>query len=363
MLGRVLESPPRAAPRFAALTLMPRFWNLARRVKGRLTSTARRLRTHPGVPLILMYHRIAAPKTDPWGLAVSPARFDEQLELLKQRWQVLPLGEFNRLHRCKQLPADAVAITFDDGYACNALAAAPLLERHGAPATIFLTSGLISSGEEFWWDALERVISTTDAESLEISICGEKSCVHLGKRDEISVSSKWDATREPASMRQAAYLKLWATLRDVEDGERRGAIAALNHQAGISGRARQSHRVMTAAEARQISASGLIEIGAHTVTHPALSRLTRAEQHSEITQSRDACYDLVGNRPKAFAYPYGDYNDRTVEVVRDAGFEIACTTCAAGVGARTRSLRLPRLQVRDWSPLELTSAICRLDRE
>jgi peptidoglycan/xylan/chitin deacetylase (PgdA/CDA1 family) len=363
MLGRVLESPPPAAPRFAPLTLMPRFWNLARRVKGRLTSTARRLRTHPGVPLILMYHRIAAAKADPWGLAVSPASFDEQLELLNQRWQVLPLGEFNRLHRCKQLPANAVAITFDDGYACNALAAAPILERHGLPATIFLTTGLISSEEEFWWDALERMISTTNAESVELSIRGEKSCIVLGKRDEISVSSKWDATREPVSMRQAAYLKLWATLRDAEEGDRRGAMAALNRQAGISGPARQTHRVMTAVEARQISASGLIEIGAHSVTHPALSRLTRTQQHLEITQSRDACHNLVGSWPRAFAYPYGDYNDDSVEIVRDAGYEIACTTHAASVGAGTRSLQMPRLQVRNWSRSEFTAAMCSLDHE
>ena len=137
---------------------MTRFQGLARNVKARLK---RLLQTRPAAPLILMYHRIAEAKVDPWRLAVSPNLFDEQLALLKKRRIVLPLVEFGLLHRGGRLPAKAVAITFDDGYACNALAAAPLLAKHSAPATIFLATGWISSPKEFWWDALERIISAT----------------------------------------------------------------------------------------------------------------------------------------------------------------------------------------------------------
>src|SRR5262245_51197852 len=125
---------------------MTRFRRLAHRAKARLSAAARRLRGGQ-VPLILMYHRIAEAEADPWRLAISPTLFDEQLELLKQTRLVLPLVEFGRLHHAGQLPANAVAITFDDGYACNALRAAPLLEKYGLTATIFLTTGLISSGE------------------------------------------------------------------------------------------------------------------------------------------------------------------------------------------------------------------------
>jgi peptidoglycan/xylan/chitin deacetylase (PgdA/CDA1 family) len=324
---------------------------------------ARRLRVHPKVPLILMYHRINEVEADPWGLVVSPRVFDEQLESLKHRRLVLPLVEFGRLHRHRKLPATAVSITFDDGYACNALAAAPLLEKHGLPATIFLTTGSISSSEEFWWDALERIMTGTHVENLDLSINKEASSIFLGERDEASLSSNWDATCRPASIRQAAYLKLWTRLRDAEDGERRQAMAALHRQADIPALARPSHRVMTAAEARRISSSGLIEIGAHTVTHPMLSRLAHDEQLSEITRSREACRELVGYEPRAFAYPYGDYDNSTAEITGDAGFEIGCTTCAAGVGPRTQPLTMPRLQVRAWSSSELAATMGALDHE
>jgi peptidoglycan/xylan/chitin deacetylase (PgdA/CDA1 family) len=320
-----------------------------------------RLFWSPAVPLILMYHRIADRGPDPWKLAVSPTLFDQHLNLLKQRRTVLPLGEFGRRHRLGELPANAVAITFDDGYACNACAAAPLLERHGLPATIFLTTGCMSKDEEFWWDALERIVSITDAQKLDLLIGGAAVPIELGKRDDPDAGCSWDAGVRPATRRQAAYLELWSRLRLARESERREAMAALHRQADMPQLARPSHRVMTAAEVHKISASGLIEIGAHSVTHPVLSSLTSAEQSLEVTGSRDACCDLVGYRPHAFAYPFGDYNNDTVATVADAGFGLACTTDAFGVGREAQRLRMPRLQVGEWTTSELMAAMSDLE--
>jgi peptidoglycan/xylan/chitin deacetylase (PgdA/CDA1 family) len=310
-----------------------------------------------------MYHRIAEAKVDPWRLAVSPNLFDEHLALLKKRRVVLPLVEFGVLHRGGRLPAKAVAITFDDGYACNAHTAAPLLVKHGAPATIFLATGWISSPKEFWWDALERIISITSVERLELLLHSGNIVVELGKPDQYSAAGIWDATAEARNSRQAAYLDLWTRIRLVRDEERRRAMTSLHQQAGVPEVARQSHRIMTAAEVRQTAASGLIEIGAHSVTHPVLSGLSREEQSSEIRLSRDACRDLVSHSPRTFAYPFGDYDDDTLAATADAGFEVACTTMASYVGRRTETLKMPRLQVNGWNAKELVAAMHNLDHE
>jgi peptidoglycan/xylan/chitin deacetylase (PgdA/CDA1 family) len=308
-----------------------------------------------------MYHRIAERGADPWRLAVSPTLFDQHLSLLKQRRMVLPLVEFGRRHRLGELPANAVAITFDDGYACNACTAAPLLEKHGLPATIFLTTGCISKDEEFWWDALERIVSTTAAEKLDLLIGKVGASIQLGKRDDPRVGFYWDAGVTPTTTRQAAYLELWSRLCLARGSERREAMVSLHRQADTPELARQSHRVMTVEEVRKILASGLIEIGAHSVTHSLLSSLTSAEQSSEITGSRDACCDLVGYRPCTFAYPFGDYNDDTVAIVADAGFGLACTTDAFGVGRDAQRLRMPRLRVGEWTVPELVAAMSDLE--
>ena len=333
---------------------------LLRRAKRGLSVLVRRMR---GVPLILMYHRVAKAAADPWRLAVAPAHFDEHLEFLRRRRLVLPLTEFGRLHRSGRLPANAVAITFDDGYACNALTAAPLLEKHGLPATVFLTTGLISSGEEFWWDALERIILETDAEHLDLCLNGKAIPIFLGCQDGVSAAYRWNAMVEPSTARETAYLHLWSKLRIARDQERRSAMVALHRQANVSEAARPSHRAITAAEVVKMTTSGLIEIGAHSVTHPVLSQLTIAEQRAEIGRSRDACVDLVGRRPQAFAYPYGDYDSDSVKIVGDAGFDVACTTRPYGIGVRSQMLRLPRLAVGNWKASELKAAIRSVDPE
>src|ERR1051325_11256188 len=91
-------------------------------------------------PVILMYHRIADPKCDPWGLAVAPSSFDQQMRALRTHRCPLSLDEFvERLER-GSLPRLAVAVHFDDGYADTVLAAKPVLEEHAVPATVFITT-------------------------------------------------------------------------------------------------------------------------------------------------------------------------------------------------------------------------------
>src|SRR5438045_9462568 len=105
-----------------------------------------------------MYHRIAdaAHESDPWGLCVSPARFAEQLAVLRECGTPLTLRSLVREHERGDVPSGGIVVTFDDGYADNLHAAKPLLERFDVPATVFVTSGQIAKDGEFWWDGLER---------------------------------------------------------------------------------------------------------------------------------------------------------------------------------------------------------------
>lgn len=66
-------------------------------------------------------------------------------------------------------------------------------------------------------------------------------------------------------------------------------------------------------------------IGAHTCTHPRLSRLSREQAREEISASRKKLEDRFGIPIEHFAYPYGDYSEATVELVREAGFQTAVT--------------------------------------
>jgi peptidoglycan/xylan/chitin deacetylase (PgdA/CDA1 family) len=311
----------------------------------------RRVRVFRLRPAVLMYHRIALERVDPWGLAVSPARFDEQVQWLGQHRTILPLAEFARLQQEARLPARALAITFDDGYACNATTAAPILEAHEAPATFFVTTGPVTAGCEFWWDELQRIVLDSSAERIELMIEPASLLIELGERS--SGSAGWRPWAAPSGRRQQAYMKVWRALRALEPRAQAAAVTELRAQAGISLVPRESHRPMTLEELRSLSGSDIVDVGCHTTTHPSLPMQPQSVQRDEIAGGREACAKIVGRLPATFAYPFGDYDSSVVDLVRDAGFEAACTTDERTVTRNCDVLALPRLQVMDWSANEL----------
>src|SRR5205814_7651707 len=112
----------------------------------------------PALGLVLLYHRIVELRSEPWNLSVAPRRFEEQMEALRAVASPVALARIVRALGGGEIPDRAVAITFDDGYADNQAAALPVLERHGVPATVFVTTGFVGQPLEMWWDQLERIL-------------------------------------------------------------------------------------------------------------------------------------------------------------------------------------------------------------
>jgi peptidoglycan/xylan/chitin deacetylase (PgdA/CDA1 family) len=101
--------------------------------------------------------------------------------------------------------------------------------------------------------------------------------------------------------------------------------------------------LMDEAQVREWLAAGH-QIGAHTCTHPRLSQISEAQAKEEISASRKKLEDRFGVLIEHFAYPYGDYNQTTVQLVRETGFKTACTM--------HRGINLPstpRFELKRWT--------------
>lgn len=110
------------------------------------------------------------------------------------------------------------------------------------------------------------------------------------------------------------------------------------------------------AQAREMAASGLIEFGAHTVSHADLAQLSRAEAAAEISGSRRILEQRLGRRVRHFAYPYGHHNEEIVSLVRDAGFLTATTTKYEWSHGASSSMRWGRMTIHDTqTPANLAS--------
>lgn len=66
------------------------------------------------------------------------------------------------------------------------------------------------------------------------------------------------------------------------------------------------------------------EVGSHTRTHPRLPTLDSAALREELEGSRLVCDEHIGAECATLAYPYGQYNQATMEAARNAGYEAAC---------------------------------------
>lgn len=307
-----------------------------------------------GPPIILMYHQVAERGEDPWGLAVTPARFAEQIEALARHRHIVPLSELaTRLGAGRPTNGLAV-ITFDDGYADNLTAAKPVLARFAAPATVFVVASAIGAAGEFWWDELGRIL--LEPGSLPEALCAEVGGVEhqwrLGAARDYSPAQAaahrtWRAWHEPPSERQAAYVGLWHMLRRQTPDERGRVLEQLRQAAGIGAGARPDRRALTRDELAALSEDGLVEIGGHTLTHASLPEQTPEDRAGEIRAGKHVLEDVLGQVVSAFAYPFGDHDDASVSAVRDAGFVCAVTTIRKPVGPQRDPFRLPRIGVED----------------
>jgi peptidoglycan/xylan/chitin deacetylase (PgdA/CDA1 family) len=331
------------------------------RVRYALHAVMRRLRPPEPKPVILMYHRIADEPLDPWGLAVSPARFEEQLQVLRRTRHPLPLTDFVHGLVAGTLPARAVALAFDDGYADNLFAGKPRLAAADIPATVFLATGYLGRTEEFWWDELARLVLLQHGpQKLELVVRGEALEFELGTERLPRANDAWRAWAAPLTRRQRAYIAIWQALRALEDEERQALMAKLRSAFGGGYGHPTSSRPMTPEEVRTLVADGLVTIGAHTVTHPPLTSIEAGARRSEIVESKAVCEALIGTHVSGFAYPHGDLNDEVRSDVEDAGLAYACSTRHAPVTARSEIFALPRIHVLDWDGDGFGRSICSL---
>ena len=300
-----------------------------RRVVRSMTAPVRR------GALVLLYHRAAILEADPWRLAVTPAHFDEHLDILARCTLPATVGGLLETMNAGRIQERTVVVTFDDGYADLATAVRPRLERAGVPATMFLVSRAIGRQTEFWWDALERAVwgAPVRAEPLRLTIGGS--------------TRTWDVATAPT--RSEVYREIWSALRERHPSERDRLVESVLDWARVAPTARPSHRTLTNDELAALAVDDLVEIGTHTADHPWLAGLSSAEQAHQVESGRAELEAVVGRPIDAFAYPHGGLADigGAADAVRAAGLSTAFLAMAGLVHPSSDRLALPRLFVED----------------
>jgi peptidoglycan/xylan/chitin deacetylase (PgdA/CDA1 family) len=313
-----------AAPRAKSLLLGSGFYSLLRTM-----APSRRL-------AILRYHAICqrdAGYAEP-GICVSPAAFEQHVAYLAAHYHVLPLPDaVAALRRGTTLPRNAVAITFDDGYADN-LGAAEILARHGLAATFYITAGCLAGGGPFWPAELRILVKAITHPQIQVHAAGSPVTLPLTTPEE----------------RTAAVSKLTRLFKGHTIPIREALRDQLRRLANLT---TIPSPMLGWTDVAAMYKKGMV-IGSHTLTHPNLPNAGASEAHREITESKAIIEDRLGAPVTMFSYPNGGaerYMTRDVaRLVKDAGYEAATTSRNAFAGPKSDPFALERIQVAE--PLE-----------
>lgn len=281
-------------------------------------------------PVILMFHRFFGNgQGDPRGLPIN--RFSQYMKYLTRRYRVVPLDDLAQQLRRAAVRPNTAAVTVDDGYEeCFSLAV-PVLRTYGVMASIFVISDFVESRMWPWTDRLRFVFEHAPRRPVAF--------MHRGKARVVEVQG--EESRQLAETHWREYAKT------IPAAEREELLEAIAEACGIGIPTSPPHRYrpMTWAQLRMLAAEGF-DIGAHTRTHPILSRVRPEQLREEIGGCKEHIEAAVGVPVAHFAYPNGrrqDYTREAVEAVAKAGYVAAVTTVAGTNTPKTPVFELHRI--------------------
>jgi peptidoglycan/xylan/chitin deacetylase (PgdA/CDA1 family) len=270
-----------------------------------------------GIGAILMLHRVTATPERPDGinrhLNIAPEFLDQLIADTKSSgYSFVSLDEAVDRIRGGGGGGRFIAITADDAYRDNLVEALPILEKHGAPLTIYVAPALINGTADLWWDVIDDIVCKSDMIFLTTS------------KGQVAIDCSTPARKFDANRRLYIYMT-----SEVREEDQRTVLRDLAGASGVDADAPRRKTLMSWDEIRAIAKNPLVTIGAHTVNHYNLKRLFEDKARREINDVSKILEIELGERPRHMAYPYGyakAVGSREVALAREAGYVSAVTT-------------------------------------
>lgn len=269
-----------------------------------------------GKGVILTLHHVRKSRSDGFQpnalLEITPQFLDQVLGFIRSEgYDIIPLDQVPARLADRDSDRFFVALTFDDGYRDTLDQAWPVLARHQAPWTLFVTPGFADRTARLWWLELEEAIRALPAIALTLP------------------DGPFEALSATDAEKQQAFTRLYWRLRKGPEAILLSAISELATKAGVDPVALVERECLPWEILRSLAGAPGVTIAAHTLSHPMLAKHPEAFAREEIVASRARLEQDLGLRIAHFAYPVGDPGSagpREFRLARDAGFATAVTT-------------------------------------
>jgi peptidoglycan/xylan/chitin deacetylase (PgdA/CDA1 family) len=266
--------------------------------------------------------------------------FTAQMQFLKEHMTPVRLRDIpDFLEGKREMPENAVAVTFDDGYRDIYTCAYPVLSRYGIPATVFVSTGFIETGRMFWWDAICRILRHVKKQELELTnIRPRKTGFSENAGARLRVRS--------GEEKVAAANRLFSEFKQLHADGIDAALEMLRLELGVEPAAQDDDLMLTWQEMQ--SMSQWVDFESHTVTHPLLSRVPVESAAQEIEGSKRELETRLGRPVVGFAYPWGQketFTEAVKDILRSRGFRYACASSYGSVSCESDRFELPRVDL------------------
>ncbi|MCF6343509.1 MAG: polysaccharide deacetylase family protein [Devosiaceae bacterium] len=316
---------------------------------SKITRLIRKFSTCKGI--IFTLHRVLPDKVAPFQpnaiLQITPQFLEDTIIKARELgFDIVNLDEAQRRICSKQKEKPFVVFTFDDAYRDNLIYALPILQKHKCPFTLYVPTAFVDGKGELWWQLLEDIIS---------------------KNDNI-ILDDGDIETKTTKQKQKAYDRLYWQMRKMPEPERIKLVQTLTKNHNIDLDNHCQNLIMNWQELEIFANEPLCTIGAHTVHHYELAKLSAVDVKKEIKLSADILEKKFGKRPKHFSYPIGAKSSagaNEYQIAKKLGFLTCVTTLPGGLYSEheTQLNHLPRIslnglfQKKQYIKVFLTGAI------
>jgi len=253
-----------------------------------------------------MYHGVSAKEQKTLnGRHLSAKQFERQLRYLQKNFDIVSLESIcESKYQNKKFDRHTVALTFDDGFLNNITTALPLLETYNIPATFFICSASLADDHYLHPSEWLDIIGLHDGR-VEIN---SEVFVRAGY-GLVNITTGQNAYHYLNSLPFQQWQSALAELKTHHD--------QLMLTADIDP---EVFKVANASDIRKLGSVDLAKIGSHSHNHVNLTKLTGAEVRYELDHSKALLEECIGKPVTSVAFPYGLYNEDTINTSREAGY-------------------------------------------
>jgi len=278
--------------------------------------------------IILTYHQI----NNILGsfTTVSSKNFEKQIKYLFNKKRVISLEKIIiNIQKGTKFPKGCVVITFDDGYKNNYTNAYPILKKYHMPFTIFLVTDYIGSEKLVWYDELMYKIKNSECKLIVL------------KTNDLQ---RYNMRNEKEKIK--AIGELFRVLINCNNEKRREILSELDNKLKVKVPEKYAANIMLSwTDAKEMAIDDNVSFGAHTCSHCKLTSVSLEDAMEEIVDSKLKIEKEIGKEIKFFSYPFGGYNERIKQILKENGFDCAVTILYGENGLESDLFELRRIGV------------------